>query len=149
MISAATVNPAVDFKLPPSPASRTSPSVILSPALPSSFSTTILSPGCTRYCFPPVRMTANMAFSSSNSRGPRAWRLDKRLQARGSAPPMAGALECQPLELLAELIAQAIAAALQPLEHHFDRGMLDRLVGLVGHQVLLADVGDVGGFRIL
>src|SRR4051794_7558609 len=34
-----------------------------SPALPSSFSTTILSPGATRYCLPPVRTTANIGFS--------------------------------------------------------------------------------------
>src|SRR3954453_13073400 len=63
MISAATVSPPVDLRLPPSPASSTSPSVTLSPALPSSFSTTILSPGATRYCFPPVRTTANIGSS--------------------------------------------------------------------------------------
>src|SRR4051794_7893871 len=63
MISAATVRPSVDFRLPPSPASRTSPSVTLSPALPSSLSTTILSPGATRYCLPPVRTTANIGSS--------------------------------------------------------------------------------------
>jgi hypothetical protein len=62
-ISAETFSPSVDFRLLPSPASNTSPSVILSPALPSSFSTTILSPGWTRYCFPPVRTTANIGFS--------------------------------------------------------------------------------------
>ena len=34
-----------------------------SPASPASFSTTILSPGATRYCLPPVRTIANMGHS--------------------------------------------------------------------------------------
>ncbi len=49
------------LQLEPSPASRTSASVIDAPASPSSFSTTILSPAAPRYCLPPVRTTANMA----------------------------------------------------------------------------------------
>src|SRR5690606_38074344 len=37
---------------------RTSPKLTAAPASPSSFSTTITSPGWTRYCFPPVLITA-------------------------------------------------------------------------------------------
>src|SRR5687767_7421395 len=63
MISAATVRPEVDLRSLPSPASRTSSRLMLSPALPASFSTTILSPGATRYCLPPVRTIANIGSS--------------------------------------------------------------------------------------
>src|SRR3954447_5561393 len=78
MISAAPVQAPVDFRLPPSPTSRTSPRVILSPALPSSFSTTILSPGATRYCLPPVRTTAHIGSSLAlEFRFPRRVTLNK------------------------------------------------------------------------
>src|SRR5436309_857594 len=72
MISAATVRPLVDLRSPPSPASSTSPKVTRSPALPSSFSTTILSPGATRYCLPPVRTTANIGSSLPKNLDPHA-----------------------------------------------------------------------------
>src|SRR3546814_7122816 len=62
MISAETVRPLLSFSSVPSPASRTSSSAIVEPASPASFSTTILSPAATRYCLPPVRTTANMAY---------------------------------------------------------------------------------------
>ncbi len=62
---AETVRPSVERTSDPSPAKRTSPSVMVSPASPASFSTTILSPAATRYCLPPVRTTANMAFPNT------------------------------------------------------------------------------------
>src|SRR5437899_5000459 len=97
MISAATVRPLVDFKFEPSPARSTSPRVILSPALPSSFSTTILSPGATRYCLPPVRTTANIGSSllPVEIRLPRACGR-KTLGRAESEPPMAVSRRCQP-----------------------------------------------------
>src|SRR5947199_7711150 len=149
MISAATVRPSVDFRLPPSPASRMSPSVTLSPALPSSFSTTILSPGATRYCLPPVRTTANI-FSSLLLRipVPRRRRLAKTPAAPGSAPPMAGGSECQPPGLVPVLRPQLVAAALEPIEHARNARVIDRLIALVGQQILVADISDVGRFRI-
>src|SRR6188768_853412 len=64
MISAETVTLPASASVSPSPARRTSPSVIVSPASPASFSTAILSPAATRYCLPPVRTTANMVFKS-------------------------------------------------------------------------------------
>jgi hypothetical protein len=54
----------------------------LSPASPASFSTTILSPGATRYCLPPVRTTANIGFSLLRKIGSRA------RQARVRAAPL-------------------------------------------------------------
>src|SRR5688572_14141574 len=63
MISAVTLRPEVDFSSEPSPASKTSSRLIESPVSPASFSTTILSPGATRYCLPPVRTTANIGLS--------------------------------------------------------------------------------------
>src|SRR5690606_24459962 len=64
MISAETATLPTSASWSPSPASRTSPSVIVSPASPASFSTAILSPAATRYCLPPVRTTANMVINS-------------------------------------------------------------------------------------
>src|SRR3954447_6088995 len=99
MISAATVRPSVDLRLEPSPASTTSPKVTRSPALPSSFSTTILSPGATRYCLPPVRTTANIGSSLLELEIPvsRARVSAKSVgQAWEGEAPMAAALRCQP-----------------------------------------------------
>src|SRR5437899_655318 len=44
----------------PSPTIRTSPNSIVAPGSPASFSTEITSSLATRYCFPPVRITAYM-----------------------------------------------------------------------------------------
>src|SRR5687767_8330951 len=63
MISAETLSPSTDLRSEPSPASSTSVMSIRCPASPASFSTTILSPGATRYCLPPVRTTANIGSS--------------------------------------------------------------------------------------
>src|SRR3546814_3309802 len=41
--------------------------------------------------------------------------------------------------------ADAIAAAVEPIEQRVDLGMVDRTMFGVGHQILLADIGDVGG----
>src|ERR1700710_1618300 len=60
------MRPSVDLVSPPSPANRTSPNVMVSPAAPASFSTAILSPAATRYCLPPVRTIANMADTLRN-----------------------------------------------------------------------------------
>src|SRR5436853_6040072 len=145
MISAATVSPAVDLRFDPSPASKTSPRVTLSPALPSSFSTTILSPGATRYCLPPVRTTANIVSSLLlRIPVPRGRRLAKTPAARGSAPPMAGGSECQPPGLVPVLRPKLVAAALEPVEDARNARVIDRLIALVGQQILLADISDVG-----
>jgi hypothetical protein len=47
------------------------------------------------------------------------------------------------------LLPQAVAPVLQPREQPGDRGMVDRLVAVVGDQVLLADIGDVARFAVL
>src|SRR5262249_41154540 len=46
------------------PTTNTSPNCTISPGLPLTFSTLITSSAATRYCLPPVLMTANMALSS-------------------------------------------------------------------------------------
>src|SRR5262245_53428868 len=48
------------FTASPAPTRRTSPNVTVSPTLPGSFSTLSLSPAATRYCLPPVLITAYM-----------------------------------------------------------------------------------------
>src|SRR5579862_5347104 len=53
--------PTVTFAPSPLDTRRTSSNAILSPALPGSFSTTTVWPASTRYCFPPVWITAYMA----------------------------------------------------------------------------------------
>ena len=53
--------------------------LMVSPASPASFSTTILSPAATRYCLPPVRTTANMALSKLQM-------LSAQLVGRGRTP---------------------------------------------------------------
>src|SRR6185503_16478012 len=89
-ISAATVRPSVAFASPPSPAKRTSLRVIVSPALPASFSTTILSPAATRYCLPPVRTIANMGLSNNKT-------MDARGKPRtGTRAATEGSGRCQP-----------------------------------------------------
>src|SRR5690348_9812479 len=65
-----------------------------------------------------------------------------RSSAGGSPSPFRGGL-------LPELVAKPVAAALQALEHRADRRMVDRLLAVVGDQILLADVSDVGRLRIL
>ena len=40
-------------------------------------------------------------------------------------------------------------AAFRPLEHRRERRVLDRLGAVIEQQVLLADIGNVGGLRIL
>src|SRR6476661_7146950 len=121
MISAATVRPSVDFRSPPSPASRTSLRVTLSPASPASFSTTILSPAATRYCLPPVRTIANMGLFQFNSKclareaGPRT----------GSGAATEEGRFCQPnarrkAGLVPPLGPQLVAAAGKGLEHALD-----------------------------
>src|SRR5438309_7839956 len=41
-----------------------------------------------------------------------------------------------------------VPSRLEAVEHGADGGMVDRLVGVVGDEVLLADVGDVGRLRV-
>ena len=53
------------------------------------------------------------------------------------------------LGLVAVLGAQLVPPFVEAVEHGRDRRMVDRLVGLVGDEVLLADVGDVALLRIL
>ncbi len=62
-ISAPTMRPAVDSRFEPSPASSTSVMSTESPASPASFSTTILSPGATRYCLPPCARLRTLGHS--------------------------------------------------------------------------------------
>src|SRR5215471_7667524 len=72
-ISASTVTPATVGRptstLPPSSAKRSGPKVTLVPAGPASFSTRRVSPSLTRYCFPPVAMTAYMVPGPPGERG--------------------------------------------------------------------------------
>src|SRR5688572_28263160 len=145
MISAATVRPDVDFRSLPSPASRTSSRLMLSPALPASFSTTILSPGATRYCLPPVRTIANIG-SLSKIRGRAACSTEKPGRAE-SVPPKRRGAECQPRLVLMHRL-QAVAGAVEPVEQSGDRRMVDLAAILVGNEVLLADVCDVARLRI-
>src|SRR5687768_7528741 len=141
MISAETVSPSVFLRSPPSPASRTSPRVMVSPASPASFSTTILSPAATRYCLPPVRTIANMAF----------FRCFKMLDRAGRGPR--GDAGCYiGTALLSTKGGRAFAASMtafapqrvapvgKAFEHAGNGGMVDRLALAVGDQILLADI---------
>ena len=58
-------------RLPSPPTASTSVKVTVPPASASSFSTFSTAFGVTRYCFPPVRMTANMGsnFQDTNNTG--------------------------------------------------------------------------------
>jgi hypothetical protein len=62
-------------RLPSTPTASTSVNVMVPPAAASSFSTFRTALGVTRYCFPPVRMTANM--------GPN---FPETMQPQGEAP---------------------------------------------------------------
>src|SRR5688572_9384874 len=151
MISAETVRPSVDFNSPPSPASSTSLSVMVSPASPASFSTTILSPAATRYCLPPVRTIANMAFPitfESLTVRPQV-RAERGLLHRSGRPVNQGATILLPVRSVAPFGPQPVATVGEPLEHAGYGGMTDRLAERVGQQILLADIGDVPRFRIL
>jgi hypothetical protein len=44
---------------------------------------------------------------------------------------------------------ELVSAFIKPCKKRRDRGMLDRLVGVVDDQVLLADISDVAAVRIL
>ena len=50
---------------------------------------------------------------------------------------------------MAQLGPQAVFAAFHSVEHGRDGGMVDRFVAVVGQQVLLGDVGDVGAVLAL
>lgn len=43
---------------------------------------------------------------------------------------------------------QAILFAVEAVEHRSDRRVVDRLLAVVGDQVLLTDIGDIGRFRV-
>src|SRR5688572_2009325 len=68
----------------PSPSIRTSPNATFAPGSPSSFSTTRMSPGWTRYCLPPVLITAYIvrAFGVDMQNG---MRPQESPRARGGA----------------------------------------------------------------
>ncbi len=55
------------IKLPSAPTASTSVKVMEAPASASSFSTFSRALGVTRYCFPPVRMTANIGLASCDA----------------------------------------------------------------------------------
>src|SRR3546814_289766 len=146
-ISAETVRFLVSLRSEPSPASRTSSSVTVSPASPASFSTTILSPAATRYCLPPVRTTANMALSNylaywphgdgRETEAPRGkpgcyWR-----RARLSTPKPSRE------RLMPVLASQLVTAVGKGAEDAGYGGVVDGPALVVGQQVLLADIGDV------
>jgi len=58
-------------RLPSPPTASTSVNVTVPPASASSFSTFSTAFGVTRYCFPPVRMTANIGSGSQDGAGRR------------------------------------------------------------------------------
>jgi hypothetical protein len=72
---------------------------------------------------------------------------------------MAGARRCQPDARAGASVLQAVPSigqvrsqpvlAAVVVEHRRDGRMVDRLVAVVGNEVLLADVGDVAALRIL
>src|SRR3569623_1406781 len=149
-ISAATVRPSTDFSSEPSPASRTSPSVTDAPASPSILSTTILSPAATRYCLPPVRTIANMALITFQMHVPaRAGPAGEGATLRAATDSVtrkgAGPRTSCSVPVLA---AQLIAPVGEIVEQPGDRRVVDRLVAVVGYQVLLADIGDVARLHI-
>src|SRR4051812_8202729 len=148
MISAERVGPSVERRSAPSPARRMSPSWMVSPASPASFSTTILSPAATRYCLPPVRTTANMAFSKS-SNAVRANRRPRPNPRAGTGLLPKAARSVNVISLVAVLALQTVTAFRDRIEQARNGGMVDRLVALVGEQVLLADISGVGGFPVL
>src|SRR3954471_2908166 len=163
MISAETVRPSVERRSAPSPARRMSPSWMVSPASPASFLTTILSPAATRYCLPPVRTTANMAFSKSSNAvranrrlrpNPRAGEglLPKRARSvnRGEGDrPFSSSRPSPGPGSVPVLALQPVAALGIGIEQAGYGRMIYRLVALVGEQVLLADIGGVAGLPIL
>src|SRR6478609_3780391 len=53
------------------------------------------------------------------------------------------------ITLVAMLSAQAVTAGGEIVEQAGDGGMIDRLVAIVGKQILLADIGDVAALAVL
>src|SRR3954469_9244448 len=154
-ISTATVSPSVARSSAPSPARRMSPSWTVSPAFPAIFSTTILSPAATRYCLPPVRTTANMALSN-NQNDVRAKTAAAEPRAGEGAATGAGRT-CQRYNpsrgegriLVPVLGLEPVAALVVAGEQSRYGRVLDRLVAVVGEEVLLADIGDIAAVAIV